>query len=151
MNENTASTPVRLFRWVTIPRHDDRPYLDRMRLLDTRLFGIYLHRFLSSDDVCLHDHPWPFISIILRGGYSEQTPFGTIKNPDSSNAEVETKWYPPLSVLFRPATWTHRIVIDSRRPPISLVIRGKRARMWGFYTLRGWVPWRQYAKKDQCG
>ena len=33
---------------------------------------IYLHHFLRSDhDRALHDHPWNFVSIILRGGYWE--------------------------------------------------------------------------------
>lgn len=33
---------------------------------------IYLHKFLRSDhDRALHDHPWNFVSIILKGGYWE--------------------------------------------------------------------------------
>lgn len=40
---------------------------------DNRLFGAYLHHIDRPDPgFDLHDHPWPFVSIILRGGYTEE-------------------------------------------------------------------------------
>jgi len=47
-------------RWFVIPRN--------------RIFNIYLHRFLrSDDDRALHDHPWVNMSILLEGEYTEHT------------------------------------------------------------------------------
>src|SRR5271170_2244259 len=37
---------------------------------------LYLHKFYRGDeDLHLHDHPWPFTSLILTRGYWEQTPY----------------------------------------------------------------------------
>ena len=47
-----------LLRWHVIPRN--------------RLLNVYVHKFLrSDDDRALHDHPWWFVSLILRGRYDE--------------------------------------------------------------------------------
>lgn len=49
-----------LLRWWIIPRN--------------KVFNIYLHRFMRSDeDRALHDHPWSNLSILLRGCYAEHT------------------------------------------------------------------------------
>lgn len=49
------------------------PYLVRWKLLETKLGAVYLHRFLRSDADDHHDHPWPFVSVILWRGYVEET------------------------------------------------------------------------------
>lgn len=53
----------------------DNPYLERWWLIPRNpLFNMYLHRFLrDDDDRALHDHPWPWCSILLRGEYIEVT------------------------------------------------------------------------------
>jgi len=43
-----------------------RPYLDRLRVLQTPWFSVLLHRIHEPDlDRDPHDHPWPFVSLIL--------------------------------------------------------------------------------------
>ena len=37
-------------------------------------FNVTLHKILKSDDPIFHDHPWPYMTIILKGGYWEHTP-----------------------------------------------------------------------------
>lgn len=103
----------------------------RHTVLKTPWFAVYLHRFERSDaDRCLHDHPWPFISLILRGGYFEDMVDGR-------------HWRRPGTVLVRRAEAAHRIELDPGRPkPWSLVVVGRKARAWGFYTLHGWQSWR---------
>ena len=81
-------------------------------------FGLYVHWFQTSDDDCLHDHPWPFLTIILRGGYWEGTP-----GPGRDRVTV-SRWHGPGSVHVRPARWLHRIAIDPARKPVTLVRRG---------------------------
>ena len=51
------------------------PYLRRWWLLPRNpVFGIYLHQFMrSDDDRALHDHPWPSLSLTLRGRMMEHT------------------------------------------------------------------------------
>ena len=36
-------------------------------------FNIFLHKILKSDLGDLHDHYWPYITVVLKGGYWETT------------------------------------------------------------------------------
>lgn len=112
-----------------IQRHDSIDYLTRYTLLSTRLFSIKLHHILSSDDECLHDHPWTFISILLRGTYIEESDNGY-------------KGFGPGSILFRRAQWKHRLMID--KPVWSCVITFRKVREWGFWTKKGFIRWEDY-------
>lgn len=54
------------------------PLMIRYKLLHTPWFGLYFHRIMRSDmGRHFHDHPWSFLSLILRGGYTEHTPRGS--------------------------------------------------------------------------
>lgn len=103
---------------------------------------IYLHKFYRGDqDRHPHDHPWGFTSLILKGGYHEETPCGC-----SWGGCVKLKWYRPLSLLRRPATWRHRVVIAEGHTAWTLVFTGPKERSWGFFTEKGFCPWRSYSK-----
>lgn len=90
----------------------------RFQLIKTPWFNIYLHRLLAltAHGKC-HDHPWSFISVLLRGGYYEF----------SGDVWV---WQKPGSVLYRPAEWRHNVVTTD--VAWSLIITGPRRRDWGF-------------------
>lgn len=138
-----------LWRWEHITRADRRPYLTRLIVLRMPLFSVYLHWFHSSDDPCLHDHPWGFVSVILAGGYTEWT-FEPDGNQRRFGCDEVPRWYGPGSVLVRRADFAHRIEIDQRRPPLTLVLTGRRVRGWGFFTPFGWIPWRRYSHARHC-
>jgi hypothetical protein len=122
-------------QYVEIKDKDGGLYLRRFFLLGhwKSSWALMLHCFHRSDwDRHLHDHPWPFLSLILTRGYYEVTASGH-------------KWYHPLSLLYRPATWTHRVKLDERGGPVwTLVWRGKKVRSWGFHTEAGWVYYQDY-------
>ncbi len=63
---------------IVMDRVEDRPYLERYYLFlkdrDNFPFNVFLHRFLCSDPDDVHDHPWPYATLILKGGYYEWTP-----------------------------------------------------------------------------
>lgn len=127
------STRWAFFKWHTIRATDGSPYLVRLRILQTPLFAFYLHWILRSDDRerGLHDHPWDFVSVILRGGYVEHTSTGR-------------KWYGPGSVLYRRAEAFHAIGVE--RPAMSLVFCMRRRRPWGFQPPAIWK-----ASRNQSG
>lgn len=57
--------PIYLRRWFLYPRKPKD-----LEMVPRR----YLHRFFTGDSVRdLHDHPWPFDSIIIKGGYWEHS------------------------------------------------------------------------------
>lgn len=121
------------------------PYLTRWSILGRRSEGnsaIYIHRFHRSDADEMHDHPWPFVSIILSGGYWEKTPASGWKHGDGP---TRTRWYGPGRVLVRPASWIHSVIIPSGQEAWTLVIRFKKARSWGFWCPTiGFRPWREH-------
>lgn len=94
--------------------------------------GVRVHQILRSDgDRHLHDHPWPYCSIILKGGYTEVTSKGE-------------KWYGPGSILFRPSNHFHRLILPEGTSTWSLFIMGPYQHGWGFK-----IPWREYlGEKD---
>jgi len=139
-------------------RHAGRAFLDR-RGFECRWFGIYLHRIDAPDPGRdLHDHPWPFVSIILRGGYEEkyadtrEAPFLALAaeqnercvGPDRATCRrgFRTGWAVG-SIHRMPLTMCHRIVAV-HPGTMTLVLRGRKSRQWGFYQPIGWVSHRRY-------
>ncbi len=126
------------------------PYLTRYYMLGHRTskWALMLHRFHRSDlDRDLHDHPWPFWSLILTGGYWEQIPL----NPDFPAGLRQKMWHPAGSLLRRPASWTHRVMVNIRNIPVwTLVLRFGYERQWGFHTRNGWINFRDYDYKAGC-
>lgn len=154
-----------MFRKKIITRQTGEPYLIRRYIIKTKLFQVVIHKILKSDDDCLHDHPWNFITFILKGGYWEGT---TPEQVLKSEAEIEHykkligdngvyyKWYGRFSILFRKAEWKHRLKLEptkiwgGSKPVTTLVIMFKRRREWGFFTKRGWVEWFNYKSTQNC-
>lgn len=71
-------------------RADGALYLVRYTLLWLPFLKIRLHHILLSDTECPHDHPWDFVSIILKGGYREQLERG---DPGGVGNYI-SEWYP---------------------------------------------------------
>jgi hypothetical protein len=95
-----------------------------------------VHRILRKDhDADPHDHPFDFVSVILRGGYAEERLW-----PDGTRT---VRRYGRGSVLRRRAEDAHRfLTVDPETT--TFVIAGPKRRSWGFHTPTGWVPWRVY-------
>jgi len=81
----------------------------------------------------LHDHPWPYCTVILRGGYWEYTP--GIPTP---------KWKGAGSIWFGHSTDYHRIELEPGITPWTLFMPGPRIREWGFLRGRRWVQHEEY-------
>ena len=109
------------------------PYLTRWVVT---LFGasIRLHRWTGSDDKrFFHDHPWDFISVILRGTYSEATPTGI---------EVRTSG----SIRYYPAEYKHTVLFTGA-PCWSLVLSGPSRRNFGFWVAGKMIRPLRYFKR----
>lgn len=112
------------------------PLLVRYIVFRLPAFGVYLHKLCRSDyDRALHDHPWPFISVLLTDGYWE-------RHDQTINCSEVEEWRPRWSVLLRPAEWRHRLVLE-KAPVWTLILVGRRSRSWGFFLPGGWCWWRK--------
>lgn len=118
-------------------------YMDRYWLLRPRSWfpwSIRVHHILRSDiDRHLHDHPWPWASLILRGGYYEVTP--------GFWGEDDLAWWPEGSFRAGAADDRHRLVVDDGETVWTLFFMGPYFHKWGFYAEAGKVPWDVYLPK----
>ena len=111
--------------------------------------GARVHRILRSDsERHLHDHPWPSISIILRGGYWEILPAMQAQHPSLDQYCWRRVWRGPGSIVFRRAHHRHRIEIPDDTDSWSLFVMGRYTKQWGFYTNDGFVYWRTYLGEE---
>lgn len=120
-----------------------------------QLFGVAvrIHHIASPDlDRHMHDHPWSFISVILKGGYVERLPvyqpFPVFYAGDSEEGEVGRNEYRVRgSVRYRSRFCRHTIV--SVLPDTwTLFITFKPKQDWGFFTPQGKVLHREYAGEN---
>jgi len=103
-------------------------------------FGIAvrIHHILSSDaGRDPHDHPWPYLTIILHGGYYEN-------RYDDGGLPVSSEWHGPGSVLLRRANSWHMLVLPPNTTCWTLFITGRKAQTWGFNVKGVKVPYKQY-------
>lgn len=154
---------TKLFPYTDITRDDSNEiYLRRFFIYPrNKDFGknvgkprIYLHKFYRGDeDPHLHDHPWSFTSLILTRGYWEETLFnpkedlGETWRPGELRDDGEQRiqrFYTRFSLLKRPATWRHRVVLKDKLPVWTIVKTGVKERSWGFWIMGKLCPWRNY-------
>ena len=131
------------------------PYLTRYRPFLWLWPRIYLHVIHQSDSATsLHDHPWGFISLVLKGGYFEYAPVHQPRTSPTSgskhNRKVRRKWYGPGSIIVHRARDAHRLElpVDAKgncKPATTLVLAGYRNQHWGFYVEdQGWIDHATY-------
>ena len=128
-------------------------YMNRWWLLPYNRFGIAarVHQILRSDeDRHPHDHPWWYVTIILRGGYWEITPVSARFSDDTWLAT--RRWRGPGSILFRRAQSFHCIELPTSWGEVSddcwtLFITGPKRKdhdpnhsCWGFMVDGMKVP-----------
>lgn len=108
-------------------------YLTRWTLARGRRWAVYLHHFVRSDwSQDLHDHPKAFMSIGLRGGYTEHTPTGS------------REWRAPWVRRF-PAV--HRHTLEVAEGAWTIAVVGSTVRAWGFWMGGTWIPWKIYVDR----
>jgi len=136
-------------RWdrhrVIMDRVNDEPYLERyyVFLKDRKRFpfNIFVHKFLKSDPDDVHDHPWPYATLILRGGYWEWIP---VFNTHGQQIHEYCVWRGPGSFRFASANTYHRIELDPAVTCWTLFMPGVKQREWGFLVKNRWIQWQDY-------
>jgi len=111
-------------------------YLRRWYLFRCKAFSVRLHHIVMEDvDRWPHDHPWPFVALILWGGYDEKWgPEGTVVPAMVKRVRFAN---------FHHATDVHKITrfYRAEKGAWTLCLTGKESRRWGFTTPEGWVWW----------
>jgi hypothetical protein len=124
---------------IVMDRVNNEPYLERYYVFlkdrKTFPFNIFIHKFLKSDPDDLHDHPWSYFTLILKGGYYEWVP--------GVNCEVR-KWRRPGHFRVCSATSLHRIELKEGTTCWTVFMPFTKVREWGFITKGKWVQWEEY-------
>lgn len=119
-------------------------YLDRLRLVQTPWFGVYLHWIRTPDpDLDPHDHPWTFWSFVVRGAYEEMKwPFPSV------SMQQRQPWRYRRWSRHRMDKFSAHYITAVEPNTVTLVVVGPRTRNWGFWTPSGFMPWQQYEEQD---
>jgi hypothetical protein len=97
------------------------PYLRRWAI-NFGWFSIRVHHWLSGDDPrAFHDHPWSFVTLVLKGSYLDISESGT---------DVLV----PGTVRFRPAAHRHTVKLVPGQHCWTIMLTGPVVRKWGFYV-----------------
>lgn len=107
--------------------------------------NVTLHKIVKSDDPIFHDHPWPYMTIVLKGGYWEHVP---VFNKQGEQFAEVTHWRGPGSIIKRKAKEFHWLELDeSVGPATTLFFMGPQQRDWGFLIKNKWIHWETYLEK----
>lgn len=114
-------------------------------------FNITLHKVLVSDEPTLHDHPWGYATLILKGGYWEHIP---IRSQEGAVVGSTKVWRGPGHFRVRSANDLHWLELEkdadgNEIPCWSLFFMGRKKQEWGFmqhvkYEGYRWVHNEQY-------
>jgi hypothetical protein len=135
---------------VIMDRQDDEPYLERyyVFLKDRKWFpfNVFVHKFLKSDPDDVHDHPWPYATLILKGGYYEWVPVF-----DSAGKKIAEMchWRGPGHFRVCNSNSYHRIELDPDITAWTLFMPGPKQREWGFLVKNKWVHNEEYLKYNK--
>lgn len=133
---------------------DGTPYMNRWWLFSkgrkkTQVRARVHHICTPDGDRHNHDHPWTFISLVMKGWYTEARP-ETIEPcffdcEGGKDLERYTLTYRgPGSIALRRATDRHRILAVSPGGVWTLVIVWPKSQWWGFFTPQGKIHWKNY-------
>lgn len=143
---------------VDAPDYDEphENYMTRWRVISVPWFGLYIHRLSKPDPrPTLHDHPWPFLSLVLRGGYTEDlgtraggagpSRAGGTDAPSPVTGRRQRAWRRGSIHRMR-KTDAHTITRLHRSPTWTLVLVGRRhpEPSWGYWDTNGWTRWDQH-------
>ena len=135
---------------IVMDRVNNEPYLERYYVfLKDRTqfpFNVFLHKFLKSDPDDVHDHPWPYATIILKGGYWEWIP---VFDSNAKKIGEVSKWRGTGHMRTSKAISFHRIEIDPSVECWTLFMPGPHEKEWGFLTKGKWIQHEEYLKDKQ--
>lgn len=101
----------------------------------TPWFKMRLHRFFpETHDRDTHDHPWPFLTFVLKGDY------------DDVRVDGKVEKMRPGMIRWRSANHAHK-TFAGPRGCWTFVVGPHESREWGFFPDGKWMPWRAYMNK----
>ncbi len=130
---------------IIMDRVDNEPYLERYYLFlkdrERFPFNIFLHKFLKGDPDDVHDHPWPYATLILAGRYYEWVP---VFNTLGKKINEIKYWRGPGHFRICSPNSYHRIELKEGATAWTLFMPGPQKREWGFLVNNKWIQNEKY-------
>jgi hypothetical protein len=109
-------------------------------------FNAFLHKFHKGDPGDVHDHPWPYFTLILAVGYYEWVP--KFNSKKEMIGEIR-HWRGPGHFRFCSANSYHRIELKENITPWTLFMPGPQKREWGFLVNNKWIHTDEYLETNK--
>ena len=114
-------------------------HFKRWEILKTRWGSIWLHAIYKADqDKHLHNHPWDFKSIVLKGSYIEQTSLGNKRQYPGKINVRNGEGYHKILEMISPVVYT-------------LFFVSKPKRQWGYRVAGEFVDHETYREIKNKG
>jgi hypothetical protein len=107
-------------------------------------FNVFIHKFHKSDPDDVHDHPWPYATLILKGGYYEWTP---VFDGEGKKIAETCSWRGPGHFRFCSANSYHRIELDPNITAWTMFMPGPQKKEWGFLVKNKWIHNEHYLEE----
>jgi hypothetical protein len=129
------------------------PQMIRYLIAQTPAFGLYVHKMLRPDGSRLiHDHPWRFRTLVLKGGYEEvywSSEYPNLWLPHGGNPIFPSAIRRPFRTHAIPLTTAHTITrLLGDGPTWTVLLVGRKVKNWGFWHFGNHgisvIPWKQY-------
>jgi hypothetical protein len=134
-----------LFLVKEIVSKEGKVHFRRWRILATPWFNIYIHNILRSDEEAHpHDHPWNFLSFVLKGGYSEEWLHFYEDKAYQKGAPLLKSVRRPGTFVYHDAKDFHKLTLLKGSAWTLVFTFGKRRPSWGFQTEQGWLEHKAY-------
>lgn len=131
------------------------PYMRRW-LIQNRWGTLRVHHFMGSDDYrAFHDHPWWFLTLVVKGSYRDLTPCSNCKGTglvtdahlgcfDCMGKGYNVDKLVLGSMRFRRTNYIHRV---ESKNAWTIVITGPWSRHWGFWHNGQFSRWKAFLGK----
>jgi hypothetical protein len=134
-----------LFLVKEIVSKEGKVHFRRWRILATPWFNIYIHNILRSDEEAHpHDHPWNFLSFVLKGGYSEEWLHFYEDKAYQKGAPLLKSVRRPGTFVYHDAKDFHKLTLLKGSAWTLVFTFGKRRPSWGYQTEQGWLEHKAY-------
>ena len=108
-------------KWADKLGNPECPYVIRW-VFETKWFSVRLHKWMGPDDLRnLHDHPWDYWAMVIKGGYTERL------------EDLNFYWMLPWKPVYRKAERKHAVE-PFTYPTWSILLTGPEKREWGFWV-----------------
>lgn len=121
-------TPVKSFqiRWNEKLGKPECPYMCRWVFLFFG-FGLRIHKWYRSDDKrFFHNHPWWFLTFVLKGGYTDVLLDTKTNKEHRDNLKL-------FNIRFRKASHLHYVEVPEGGA-ITILLTGPSQQNWGFWV-----------------